>query len=227
MAVASSSARYGATAYGPAGNVDTKYETRNPVARRLVNGFLHAFDDLTARSGASRVLDVGCGEGVLSCRLGRRGCSVFGVDVSETVIDHARARWAAAGAATAQPGQDRPEVRFAVNDLYALDPARHRAPLVTCCEVLEHVPDPATAMARLVTLSEAWLLLSVPREPVWRFLNMARGRYLGALGNTPGHVQHWSQRGFLTFLAPYLEVVAVRAPLPWTMVLGRPRHQNA
>jgi hypothetical protein len=30
----------------------------------------------------------------------------------------------------------------------------------------------------------------VPREPIWRIGNMARGRYLGDLGNTPGHIQH-------------------------------------
>ena len=36
----------------------------------------------------------------------------------------------------------------------------------------------------------------MPREPLWRGLNMARGAYLKDLGNTPGHVNHWSKRSF-------------------------------
>jgi hypothetical protein len=43
------------------------------------------------------------------------------------------------------------------------------------------------------------------------------------LGNTPGHRQHWSRRGFVDFLRRRVEVVAVRRPLPWTMVLCRSR----
>jgi len=61
----------------------------------------------------------------------------------------------------------------------------------------------------------------VPREPIWRALNLARGKYVRDLGNTPGHLGHWSRRGFLELLGGRLEVVAVRTPLPWTMALCR------
>ena len=37
----------------------------------------------------------------------------------------------------------------------------------------------------------------VPREPVWRVLNVARGRYVRWLGNPPGHIQHFSRAAFL------------------------------
>jgi hypothetical protein len=65
------------------------------------------------------------------------------------------------------------------------------------------------------------LLVSVPREPLWRVLNVARGAYLRDLGNTPGHVNHWSRRGFLELLETYGELVEARAPFPWTMLLVR------
>jgi hypothetical protein len=45
--------------------------------------------------------------------------------------------------------------------------------------------------------AERHLLVSVPREPLWRMLNMARGAYWPALGNTPGHLNHWSRRSFV------------------------------
>ena len=65
------------------------------------------------------------------------------------------------------------------------------------------------------------LLVSVPREPLWRALNMARGAYLTDLGNTPGHVNHWSRRGFEALLSRHGEVVETRSPFPWTMTLVR------
>jgi hypothetical protein len=65
------------------------------------------------------------------------------------------------------------------------------------------------------------LLVSVPREPLWRGLNMARGAYLRDLGNTPGHLNHWSRRGFVALLSRHGEVREVRSPFPWTMLLVR------
>ena len=44
------------------------------------------------------------------------------------------------------------------------------------------------------------LLVSVPREPLWRGLNMARGAYIKDLGNTPGHLNHWSRKAFVELL---------------------------
>jgi hypothetical protein len=65
--------------------------------------------------------------------------------------------------------------------------------------------------------------VSVPREPLWRALNLARLKYVGALGNTPGHLNHWSRRRFVEFLERRLQVVEVRSPMPWTMALCRAR----
>jgi hypothetical protein len=65
------------------------------------------------------------------------------------------------------------------------------------------------------------LLVSVPREPLWRALNLARGAYIAQLGNTPGHVNHWSRGGFGRLLSRYGDVVELRTPFPWTMALVR------
>ncbi len=64
-----------------------------------------------------------------------------------------------------------------------------------------------------------YLLVSVPREPLWRALNVARGAYIRDLGNTPGHLNHWSRRSFEALLGRYGEVVQARSPFPWTMLL--------
>jgi hypothetical protein len=88
-------------------------------------------------------------------------------------------------------------------------------------EVLEHVPDPGGVLAEMSRVASRWVLVSVPREPLWRVLNMARGEYLRDFGNTPGHLNHWSKRGFRKLLTRYGEIVELRSPPPWTMALVR------
>lgn len=66
-----------------------------------------------------------------------------------------------------------------------------------------------------------WMLRWV--KELWRIPNVVRGRYLPQWGNTPGHVQNWSKGGFLELAERFIELDHIRTPLPWTMVLGRPR----
>ncbi|HEX2466721.1 MAG TPA: class I SAM-dependent methyltransferase [Solirubrobacterales bacterium] len=198
---------------GPAGNVYDKYASRNPIERRLVGRFLTDLDGMVGRTGAREAHEVGCGEGELALRLAGGGLRVRGSDVSAEVIAHARERATAAGL----------EVDYQAAPIQALEAARDAAELIVCCEVLEHLDDPRRALSVLVALARPWLVVSVPREPIWRALNLARLKYVRELGNTPGHLNHWSRRGFLELLEGELEVVEVRSPLPWTMALCRVR----
>jgi 2-polyprenyl-3-methyl-5-hydroxy-6-metoxy-1,4-benzoquinol methylase len=193
------------------GNVYDKYGTANPIERRLVAGFMANLDELVERSGARQAHEVGCGEGEVSIRLAQRGIRVRGTDAFPRVLEEARRRAAAAGV----------EIDFASIPVEELDPDRHAAELVVCCEVLEHLEDPHRGLEVLAALARPWMIASVPREPLWRALNLARLTYVGQLGNTPGHLSHWSKGGFERFLGERFEVVEVRSPLPWTMALCR------
>jgi hypothetical protein len=86
---------------------------------------------------------------------------------------------------------------------------------------LEHLPDSVRALRILKELATPHLIVSVPREPLWRVMNLVRGKYWRDFGNTPGHLQHWSTAKFLSLLRQQVEVVEVRTPLPWTMALCR------
>lgn len=193
---------------GPAGNYYDKYRTRNPIARWLMQGFLLDFDRLSSSIPSGPVLEVGCGEGELSMRLAARGHRVRGCDVSADVIDEARGRARSAGLA----------VEFWQCDIQDLT-EQDAAPLVICCEVLEHLLDPQAGLERLALLARPWLIVSVPREPLWRAMNMARGKYLGQLGNTPGHLNHWGRGAFLSQLRERFDIVETASPVPWTMAL--------
>jgi 2-polyprenyl-3-methyl-5-hydroxy-6-metoxy-1,4-benzoquinol methylase len=193
------------------GNVYDKYGTSNPVARRLVARFMASLDELVRRTRAGEAHEVGCGEGELAIRLARAGLRVRGSDAFPAVLAEARQRARAAGV----------EIEFEASPVGDLDPARDAAELIVCCEVLEHLEDPQPALDVLARLAKPWLIASVPREPLWRALNLARLSYVSELGNTPGHLGHWSKRGFERFLGTRFEVVDVRSPLPWTIVLCR------
>ena len=93
--------------------------------------------------------------------------------------------------------------------------------LVTAIEVLEHVPDPAHTVAEMARCAQGHVLVSVPREPLWRAVNMARGAYWQTLGNTPGHVNHFSKAAIVELCSRHGEVIETRSPFPWTMVLVR------
>ena len=67
---------------------------RNPIARRLVDGFLAALAELAGRRGAGQVHEIGCGEGFLSTMLAQSGFSVRGSDLSPSAVAIPRRRTA-------------------------------------------------------------------------------------------------------------------------------------
>jgi len=193
------------------GNTYDKYGSTNPVVRRLMAGFERALDELLERAAPDSLLDVGCGEGVLVHRWAQRlaGHRVVGIDLEEESI---QAGWSEHRAPNLEYRTMRAEdLPFAANEF----------DLATAIEVLEHVPDPEHTLAEMARCAERHLLVSVPREPLWRMLNMARGAYWPQLGNTPGHLNHWSKRSFVRLLSRHGEPVEIRSPFPWTMLLVR------
>jgi 2-polyprenyl-3-methyl-5-hydroxy-6-metoxy-1,4-benzoquinol methylase len=194
------------------GNTYDKYGSTNPVVRRMMGAFDDALDELLAQAGPDSILDVGCGEGVLAQRWARRlgnGSRVVGIDLEEESL---QAGWAAHAA---------PNLEYRVVEATELPFADGEFELTSAIEVLEHVPDPRRTLSEMARCAREHLLVSVPREPLWRAMNIARGAYWPALGNTPGHVNHWSRRSFVALLSRYGEVAAVRTPFPWTMLLVR------
>jgi 2-polyprenyl-3-methyl-5-hydroxy-6-metoxy-1,4-benzoquinol methylase len=193
------------------GNTYDKYGSSNPLVKRLMAGFEDALDELFDLAGPRSLLDVGCGEGVLVHRWAQRSgqARMVGIDLEERSI---QAGWAERGA---------PNLEYIVMRAENLPFSDGEFDVATAIEVLEHVPDPEHTLSEMARCAQRYLLVSVPREPLWRMLNMARGAYLKDLGNTPGHLNHWSRRSFTELLSRYGEVVERRSPFPWTMLLVR------
>lgn len=196
----------------PAGNQYPKFSTANPIVRRLVAAFVDRAAWLVGRGPGRTVLDVGCGAGEmwreLAARLPEQRLTV--VDIHRGEVVQARAtlacRRAIAARAEALPFPDA-----------AFD-------LVTGFEMLEHAADPDAALAEMLRVTRERILVSVPREPLWRLLNLVRGAYVADWGNSPGHLHHWSARAFGRFVGRRALVERIACPLPWTMVLARKRN---
>jgi 2-polyprenyl-6-hydroxyphenyl methylase/3-demethylubiquinone-9 3-methyltransferase len=117
-------------------------------------------DTLVGLSG-KRVLDVGCGGGILSDSMARRGADVTGIDLAGKALKVAQLH--ALEAAT-------PNVRYletSVEALAAEQPASFD--VVTCMEMIEHVPDPASVVRSCSELVKpgGWVFFStINRNPM-------------------------------------------------------------
>lgn len=172
---------------------------------------MRALVDLTRRLNVQTVVDLGCGEGLvlrqLSLLWNKDRVEVHGVDIGTELLQVAR--------------QIAPSIVYLTGSIYQLPLPDQYYDLVVCTEVLEHLENPEAALAEIVRVGKGYCLLSVPYEPWWRMTNVMRGSYVADLGNTPGHVNHWSRQTFIQFVNGYLDVESVRQPFPWIMVLGR------
>jgi 2-polyprenyl-3-methyl-5-hydroxy-6-metoxy-1,4-benzoquinol methylase len=191
----------------PVGNAYDKYGSANPVVQRLMRGFTAELDELLALAAPVSVLDVGCGEGVLTEQWAERFERVVGVDLEHPAL---RREW---------ERRRRSNLEFRAADAASLPFAENEFDLVCGVEVLEHLPDPSAALVEMARVARRWVLASTPQEPLWRILNVLRGAHWRSLGNTPGHLNHWSAGDLRAFVAQVGSVVATRSPTPWTMVL--------
>ncbi len=162
--------------------------------------FIHAYAELEGR----RIVDVGCGGGILSEGLARMGGDVLGIDLSEDLLDVADLHGLESGVKVSYR-------KISAEALADEQPASFD--VVACMEMLEHVPNPVSviqACARLVkpggqvffsTLNrhpKAWLLAIFAAEQVLRMIPKGTHDY-----NTfikPSELTHWARQAELDLL---------------------------
>lgn len=186
-----------------------KYEKEGRIGGFLVEAFYSKVVELLAPClrGGMTLLEVGCGAGYSTQRLARvlpDGCGFLACDVGPTLVSAARAR-----------NQD---VHISRQSVYSLALPDKSVDVVVMLEVMEHLDRPDRALTELQRVTRSNLILSTPREPIWRMLNFMRGKYMADFGNTPGHIQHWSSGGLRRYVESRFDVRDVRRPLPWTVL---------
>jgi len=193
-----------------------KYDSPNPIAQKMLDGFMNSIAELTQQipSTIKNITECGCGQGHVNQHLERLfpEAMIKGLDIDEHDVK------------IANSNKLSQNTKLYIKSIYDID-KEEQADLIVCCEVLEHLDNPQLALQKMASLNADYYLFSVPREPLWRILNIMRGKYIKDWGNTPDHRNHWSTRTFIQFVGQELEVVSVNKPIPWTMVLAKPKSQ--
>lgn len=155
----------------------------------------------TAGLAGKTVVDVGCGGGLLSEGMAERGASVTGIDLSEKALGVARLH-------LLESGRQVDYQKISAEEFAAAEAGKFD--IVTCLEMLEHVPDPAStiaACARLVkpgghvffsTLNrnpKAYLFAVIGAEYLLRLL--PRGTHDYAKFIKPSELSRWSKQAGL------------------------------
>lgn len=207
----------------PEGNYYDKYHSSNPIVKWMMANFKKSIKELLEilEKEPTKICETGCGEGEITTYI--KQCMpkahIDAFDISEKVILNAT--------------EQHDNIDFFVGNIYTMEVIEPKQgkkhilntneyDLVVCSEVLEHLEEPENALKKIneITADKGYILLSVPNEPIWRICNMARGKYLKQLGNTPGHIQHWSKRTFCKMLTKNnMRIIETKTPFPWTMVL--------
>lgn len=190
------------------GNVYNKYNTENIIFKKLMNNFTVNLLNCINDQKPLKILEVGCGEGLLAAIICEniQISSYEGFDIEEDITNKAKTNC--------------PIGKFSVSSVYDMD--RYESTsynYLIMSEVLEHLENPEKALELIASLDIEKFIFSVPNEPIWRILNMARLSYLKNFGNTPGHIQHWSKSDFKKLISRYFQIIEAKSVFPWTMML--------
>lgn len=192
-----------------------KYTSQNPIAKKLLHNFFQEISNLLMLMDKNRITtmtECGCGKGqvtqFISNCIKLEHIKSFDISLEDLQIS--------------ENDNDKDFIQFYQKSIYEIT-EEENADLIVCCEVLEHLEYPDKALKKMSELKGKYYLFSVPNEPIWRVLNFMRGKYMSNWGNTPDHCNHWSTKQFIKFVEQYLEIIEVRRPLPWTMILAKPK----
>lgn len=185
-----------------------KYEDSSFIAKYLVNNYFKSVERLLSKiKNINSAHEIGCGEGRSTIKLKQLTKNLTASEYVEKLVEKAQ--------------NNNPNLEIFQESVYELKYKNSSVDLIFLLEVLEHLDYPEKALEEIKRVSKRYLILGVPREPLWRFLNMCRFKYLKDFGNTPGHLNHWSRKNIIDLIEnKFGRVIAVETPIPWTIVLA-------
>lgn len=185
-----------------------KYEDSNFISKYLLNNYFKAVAKLLCLTReVESAHEIGIGEGFSTMRIKKLFNNLSGSEYLETLIPLAQ--------------RNNPELEIFQESVYNLKFESKSVDLILLLEVLEHLDYPEVALAEIKRVSNKYAIIGVPNEPLWRTMNICRLKYLKELGNTPGHINHWSKQKFTKLIEKnFGKVVAVKSPIPWTIILA-------
>lgn len=185
-----------------------KYTHKSRLYQWHMNAFLMEVYQLLEQSQARTVLDAGCGEGFVTRHLAQQDPTLrlTGVDLNQEAIQYAQTNFGELAT-------------FRTGNLYKLPFSDKSFDLVMCSEVLEHLEDTDRAVCELKRVARRHVLITVPREPYFKWLNDV-SRSLG-ISPDPGHVNFWTKESFQRFIHSHFKApVFARKHVIYQMALA-------
>jgi SAM-dependent methyltransferase len=189
-----------------AGQDAKKYATTNPVVQRLLARWMGRLTGVIGTVEGT-VVDVGVGEGLALERMLPAGQWAIGVEYRFDKVDAARRRLSNLAALRSDAGM--------------LPLVDRCADLVTCIELLEHLPTYVPAVAELARITRGRCVVSVPWEPWFRLGNLGRGKNVRRFGNDPEHVQFFTPGRLRRAMQGGFRDVTITPAFPWLIAEGR------
>lgn len=186
-----------------------KYVSANPLRKIFLHPFQRRFVRAIQQLQPSELLEVGAGEGYLLEAIRQRLPQVrlVGLDLEASIVAEGRRVF--------------PHLDLRQGDIYHINEPDHTWDVVVASEVLEHLERPADGLRELARVAKRYVVLSVPWEPWFRTLNLARGKHVRRWGNHPEHINNWTRQSFVDFVSGQLSVERVIPSFPWTIVLAK------
>lgn len=208
-----------------AGQDAAKYGSANPVVTRLLDRWMTRLRGVVGPVTGT-VVDVGVGEGLCLERVlaGSGPGSGRGAQPGAARVAAVEYRFDKAAVAAGRLS----DVQVTVGDAGMLPFPDGAAELVTCIEVLEHLPTVAPAVAELarITAPDGRCVVSVPYEPWFRLGNLGRGKNVRRLGNDPEHLHAFTPARLRRTLAASFGEVRVVPAFPWLIAECRQRSSD-
>lgn len=185
-----------------------KYENTGFIAQKLVNNYFKTVERLFQKTNSVKIChEIGSGEGLSTQKLNNFVPQLSASEYVDKFVSQAK--------------NNNPQLEIFQESVYELKYDDNIVDLIFLLEVLEHLDYPELALQEIRRVSNRYLILGVPREPLWSFLNVCRFKYLTRLGNTPGHLNNWSKKQIINLVEKeFGKVISVETPLPWTILLA-------
>lgn len=187
-----------------------EYENPNQITQFLLSNFFNTIKKCIGRLEATdKLLEIGCGCAMSSQRIFKmlKGQCFEASEFDQRLVNNLQ----------------NINLPFPVRQesVFELKRDDNSFDCLLLLEVLEHLNDYELALHELFRVSNKYVIISVPNEPIWSFLNLLRGKYIQDKGNTPGHVNKWSVKTLEVLLSKYGQIEFLATPLPWIVALVR------
>jgi len=185
-----------------------KHTSKNPIRKLLIKNFHNSILRIIKPLKKGSILDVGCGEGFMLDFFAKNNLAkhLEGIDLSKEAIELGKFNF--------------PSLKLKQENIYSLPYSNNSFDLVTSAEVLEHLEDPQKALSEITRVSNRYILLSVPNEPLYRLSRLFSGINIKKLGDHPEHINHWGVKSFKDFVSKNnLKIIQTKLPFPWILIL--------